>query len=223
MRDREDDPNQYHAKPRDLSLNALEKPHESSLLKSNIFTTTSCSQYDLNEKLKETIAKPKADGGIGIKQSTVVQSMAIPSILSNNCNHIIKSQTGSGKTLAYLVPIINDLMNLKPAISRNDGTRCLVIAPTRELCAQISEVLQILTSCCVRIVGGSITGGEKRKSEKARLRKGVVVLVGTPGRLLDHLKTTESFNLTNLKYLVLDEADRLLDMGKICYYLRIIV
>jgi ATP-dependent RNA helicase DDX31/DBP7 len=60
----------------------------------------------------------------------------------------------------------------------------------------------------------SITGGERKKSEKARLRKGVVVLVGTPGRLLDHLKTTESFTLQKLRWVVLDEVDRLLDMGE---------
>jgi ATP-dependent RNA helicase DDX31/DBP7 len=64
------------------------------------------------------------------------------------------------------------------------------------------------------------SGGEKKKSEKARLRKGVVVLVSTPGRLLDHLKTTESFTLKNLRWIILDEADRLLDMGENinCYH-----
>ena len=66
---------------------------------------------------------------------------------------------------------------------------------------------------CCYVVAGTISGGEKKKSEKARLRKGVVVLVSTPGRLLDHLKTTESFTLNNLRWVILDEADRLLDMG----------
>ena len=102
---------------------------------------------------------------------------------------------------------------MNPPVQRTDGTRALIIAPTRELCSQIADVLNRLTKCCVGIVGGCVTGGEKRKSEKARLRKGVVVLVGTPGRLLDHLKTTESFSLQWLKWIVLDEADRLLDLG----------
>ena len=93
----------------------------------------------------------------------------------------MKSQTGSGKTLAYLIPLLNDLMSITPVLKRVDGTRALIIAPTRELCSQIADVLNKLTQCCVWIVGGSITGGERKKSEKARLRKGVVVLVGTPG------------------------------------------
>lgn len=63
------------------------------------------------------------------------------------------------------------------------------------------------------LVPGSLSGGERRKSEKARLRKGVTVLVCTPGRLLDHLKTTKCFRRDSLRWLILDEADRLLDMG----------
>ena len=66
--------------------------------------------------------------------------------------------------------------------------------------------------CCLQ-VGGSIHGGENRAKEKARLRKGVTVLVATPGRLLDHLQNTQSFHTEELRWLVLDEADRLLDLG----------
>jgi ATP-dependent RNA helicase DDX31/DBP7 len=109
--------------------------------------------------------------------------------------------------------MLNDLMKITPQITRSGGTRALIVCPTRELCHQIEEVLsQLTTKCCCYLVPGSITGGEKKKSEKARLRKGVVVLVSTPGRLLDHLKTTESFTLMELRWVILDEADRLLDM-----------
>ena len=108
----------------------------------------------------------------------------------------MKSQTGSGKTLAYLLPVLNDLVSLGSGLKRTDGTRALILAPTRELCSQIADVLNKMTQCCVWIVGGSVTGGEKKKSEKARLRKGVVVLVATPGRLLDHIKTTERYQHT---------------------------
>lgn len=115
--------------------------------------------------------------------------------------HILyHSHSGSGKTLAYLLPMLNDLMALTPKVDRIQGTRGLIIAPTRELCSQIADVLNKVTQCCVNIVTGAITGGEKKKSEKARLRKGVVILVCTPGRLLDHLKSTESFNLTKLRW-----------------------
>lgn len=117
---------------------------------------------------------------MGLLSSTRIQSVVVP-LLTTPQNILMKSQTGSGKTLAYLIPLLNDLMGLTPAVKRGDGTRALIIAPTRELCSQIADVLARLTQCCVWIVGGSITGGEKKKSEKARLRKGVTVLVGTPG------------------------------------------
>ena len=78
-------------------------------------------------------------------------------------------------------------------VTRDDGTKALIIAPTRELCLQIYEVLVFVAKACVWLVPGCIIGGEKKKSEKARLRKGITVLVCTPGRLLDHLRTTECF------------------------------
>lgn len=76
-----------------------------------------------------------------------------------------------------------------------------------------SQVLTRVVRPFIWLIPGSISGGERRKSEKARLRKGVTVLVSTPGRLLDHLKATQCFRRESLRWLVLDEADRLLDMG----------
>jgi superfamily II DNA/RNA helicase len=206
-----DDPNQFHARPRDLSENALSAPKE--VQKSDhIFSRTKFPDLQIDPKLQETLTRSPADGGFGLSTSTRIQSVAVPLLIERN-NVLMKSQTGSGKTLTYLLPVIHDLMTAKPSIQRSDGTRALIIAPTRELCLQISDVIEKLTKVCVSIVGGCISGGEKKKSEKARLRKGVVVLVSTPGRLLDHLKTTESFNLNSMRWVVLDEADRLLDMG----------
>jgi superfamily II DNA/RNA helicase len=127
---------------------------------------------------------------------------------------LMKSQTGSGKTLAFLLPIIHDLMSMQPVPTRDGGTRALVLSPTRELCTQICQVAERLTNkCACGLVTGTVTGGERRKAEKARLRKGVVILTATPGRLLDHLRSTEAFTLSSLRWVVLDEADRLLDMG----------
>ena len=125
---------------------------------------------------------------MGLLSSTRIQSVVVP-LLVNPQNILMKSQTGSGKTLAYLIPLLNDLINMSPSVKRLDGTRALIIAPTRELCSQIADVLNKLTQCCIWIVGGSITGGERKKSEKARLRKGVVVLVGTPGVFMDLLSS----------------------------------
>lgn len=125
---------------------------------------------------------------------------------------MIRSETGSGKTLAYLLPIINDLLKSERR-TREQGTVALVISPTRELCLQIYEVLKAILSRFYWIVPGVLLGGEKKKSEKARLRKGITILVATPGRLLDHLENTKSFQINQLRWMVLDEADRLLDLG----------
>jgi ATP-dependent RNA helicase DDX31/DBP7 len=96
----------------------------------------------------------------------------------------VKSPTGSGKTLAYAVPILNILQGLQPAITRADGLYALVILPTRELVLQTYNVVNKLCRAHVRIVPGMLMGGEKKKSEKARLRKGVNILIGTPGKLV---------------------------------------
>ncbi|KAI8913053.1 P-loop containing nucleoside triphosphate hydrolase protein [Powellomyces hirtus] len=132
--------------------------------------------------------------------------------------------------------------NHNDTLNREMGTLAIVLAPTRELAKQIETVLNSLLKYNVGyaktftevkdedgkgsanhseanqayrhwIVAGSVMGGEQKPREKARLRKGVTILVATPGRLLDHLKTTESFHLGNLRWLVLDEADRLLELG----------
>jgi len=151
-------------------------------------------------------------------------------IKNNKKNILVHAETGSGKTLAYLIPILQSLSfgnkiytknkNEQPQkISRSEmGCRCIILCPTRELA---SQTLQVLDRLCQAnfpgwIVPGGLLGGDSRKSEKASLRKGLAIIVATPGRLLDHLHKTQSLALSlkgKLKWLVLDEADRLLDMG----------
>ena len=208
----------HNVKPRDVSKNALkwEKSNKIIHTTSKIFTTIPFKNLELHPFLVDLLQSPN-DGqkkGFNLSTCTTIQAKSVPLNITKRTNVLMKSQTGSGKTLAYLLPVINELMTMQPPIQREDGTRALIIAPTRELCNQIADVISKLTQCCVRIVSGCISGGEKRKSEKARLRKGVVVLVSTPGRLLDHIRYTESFNLTNLKWIIMDEVDRLLDMGR---------
>lgn len=89
----------------------------------------------------------------------------------------------------------------------------IIIVPTRELALQISEVATVLLRQFPWIVFGSLMGGESKKKEKGRLRKGLGVIVATPGRLLDHLQNTASFEVSKLEWLIFDEADRLLDLG----------
>lgn len=137
----------------------------------------------------------------------------------------IQSQTGSGKTLSYLLPIIQTLLPLSRLsyIDRSIGTLAIILAPTRELAKQISTVLEQILSLSLSsggdehmtrwLVSGLLTGGSTKTHEKARLRKGVPILVSTPGRLLDHLQNTASFNSAKTLFLVLDEADRLMDLG----------
>uniref|UniRef100_A0A069DZH0 ATP-dependent RNA helicase n=1 Tax=Panstrongylus megistus TaxID=65343 RepID=A0A069DZH0_9HEMI len=147
-----------------------------------------------------------------IKTMTVVQQLTIPVLFSRK-DALIRSQTGSGKTLAYAVPILNFLQDVRPKISRSDGVKALVVLPTRELALQTYECFQKLVRAFTWLVPGLLIGGEKRKSEKARIRKGITILIGTPGRLLDHTKRTKSLSLCNVQWLVLDEADKLLDLG----------
>lgn len=145
-------------------------------------------------------------------------------------NILVHAETGSGKTLAYLIPVLQSLSfgnrddinysTEKPRkVSRSEmGCRCIILCPTRELASQTLQVLERLCQANFPgwIVPGGLLGGDSRKSEKASLRKGLAIIVATPGRLLDHLHKTQSLALSlkgKLKWIVLDEADRLLDMG----------
>ncbi|XP_018355546.1 PREDICTED: probable ATP-dependent RNA helicase DDX31, partial [Trachymyrmex septentrionalis] len=149
---------------------------------------------------------------MGITKMTTVQQKAIPQIFSNK-DILIRSQTGSGKTLAYALPIVELLHKIRPELNRNSGLSALVVVPTRELALQTYECFIKLVKPFVWIVPSYIIGGEKRKAEKARLRKGCNILISTPGRLLDHIKHTKALRLNDVRYFVLDEADRMLDMG----------
>ncbi|KAB1199912.1 DEAD-box ATP-dependent RNA helicase 17 [Morella rubra] len=143
---------------------------------------------------------------------TLVQAQAIPVVLSGR-HVLVNAATGTGKTVAYLAPIIHCLQGQEPRVERSDGTFALVLVPTRELCMQVYEILQKLLHRFHWIVPGYVMGGENRSKEKARLRKGISILIATPGRLLDHLKHTTSFLHTSLRWLIFDEADRILELG----------
>ncbi|KAL8714491.1 MAG: hypothetical protein Q9225_006567, partial [Loekoesia sp. 1 TL-2023] len=143
-------------------------------------------------------------------------------LLKDDSDAFIQAETGSGKTLAYLLPVLQRMMSLslrtvrekeKKRINRESGLFTIILAPTRELCKQISVVLESLLRCANWIVAGTVIGGEKKKSEKARLRKGLNILVATPGRLVDHLDNTKVLDLSQVRWLVLDEGDRLVELG----------
>lgn len=149
---------------------------------------------------------------LGFQTPTETQKKMLPPLLHGE-DVMANAPTGSGKTLAFLLPAVQALICKEKRVHRNEGTYALVICPTRELCLQIWEVLSLLLKNYHWIVGGMVMGGENRNKEKARLRKGINIVVGTPGRLKDHLENTSAWKVESLQLLVLDEADRLLDLG----------
>ncbi|KAK5121742.1 hypothetical protein LTR85_004617 [Meristemomyces frigidus] len=157
---------------------------------------------------------------LDLKAPTAIQRKAVQQLCAADTDAFIQAETGSGKTLAYLLPIVQRISQLSQQMkdagqkfTRESGLFAIVLAPTRELAKQITTVLEGLLSCCHWIVGGIVIGGEKKQSEKARLRKGVNILVATPGRLADHINTTEVLDVSKVRWLVLDEGDRLVELG----------
>lgn len=142
---------------------------------------------------------------LGFTRPTPIQSDAIPPALSGK-DVLACAMTGSGKTYAFLLPILHKLLE-----NPRSGTSALVLTPTRELAAQILESLeQVVTH--TPITGAAVFGGVAMGPQENAFRRGVDIIVATPGRLLDHFRSPYA-KLPNLEFLVLDEADRMLDMG----------
>ncbi|KAF5872464.1 putative atp dependent rna helicase protein [Botrytis fragariae] len=153
---------------------------------------------------------------LDMKAPTAIQKASVQQLISDDSDAFIQAETGSGKTLAYLLPIVERILALSEngvQIHRDSGLFAIILSPTRELCKQIAAVLEKVLRCAPWIVGTTVNGGESKQSEKARLRKGVNILVATPGRLADHLDNTEVLNVATVRWLVLDEGDRLMELG----------
>ena len=142
---------------------------------------------------------------LGFVRPTPIQTDAIPPGLAGR-DLLACAATGSGKTAAFLLPILHQLMD-RP----RGRTRALVLAPTRELAAQILEDLQGL-AVHTRMSAAVVHGGVAMSPQEKAFRRGVDVIAATPGRLLDHFQHPYA-KLAGIEYLVLDEADRMLDMG----------
>uniref|UniRef100_H2YSB3 ATP-dependent RNA helicase n=1 Tax=Ciona savignyi TaxID=51511 RepID=H2YSB3_CIOSA len=151
----------------------------------------------------------KAIEEMGFTHMMEIQAKSIPPLLEGR-DLLAAAKTGSGKTLAFLVPAIELMYKLR-FMPRN-GTGVIVISPTRELAMQIYGVLQdLLKHHCQTY--GLIMGGSNRSSEAKKLGNGINIIVATPGRLLDHLQNTTEFMFRNLQCLIIDEADRILEVG----------
>jgi ATP-dependent RNA helicase DDX10/DBP4 len=141
---------------------------------------------------------------------TDVQSKAIPLALKGK-DILGAAKTGSGKTLAFLIPVLENLYRAQ-CVGGDAGLGAMIITPTRELAIQIFEVLRKVGGKGHLFAAGLVIGGKSLREEQDALAR-MNIVVGTPGRLLQHLSQTAMFNVDNLRMLVLDEADRILDMG----------
>jgi ATP-dependent RNA helicase RhlE len=144
----------------------------------------------------------------GYKEATAVQAQAIPAVLAGY-DLMAGAQTGTGKTAAFTLPMLHKLMAVKPSGRRH--VRALVLTPTRELAAQVSESVRVYGKF-LPLRSAEVYGGVSIVPQMKALRNGVDVLVATPGRLLDHVER-QTVDLSQVEILVLDEADRMLDMG----------
>ncbi|GMH01297.1 hypothetical protein Nepgr_003136 [Nepenthes gracilis] len=144
---------------------------------------------------------------MGFVNLTQIQARAIPPLLEGK-DVLGAARTGSGKTLAFLIPAVELLYHVR--FTPRNGMGVVVICPTRELAIQTHAVAKGLLKYHSQTLGLAI-GGTARRGEAERLANGVNLLVATPGRLLDHLKDTKRFVYKNLKCLIIDEADRLLE------------
>jgi ATP-dependent RNA helicase DDX18/HAS1 len=179
---------------------------------SDLPSGTSIPTVDEPEKFAELKLSERtmaAIEGMGFESMTEIQRRAIPPLMTGK-DVLGAAKTGSGKTLAFLIPAIEMLYSMK--FKPRNGTGVLIVSPTRELALQIFGVARELLEKHSQTYGICI-GGANRRAEAEKLVKGVNLLIATPGRLLDHLHNTEGFVYKNLKSLIIDEADRILEVG----------
>ena len=156
------------------------------------------SDLNIENKLKRSIELAE------FKTPTPIQSQSIPISLEGK-DVLGTAQTGTGKTLAFTIPMLNKLLKDKQAMA-------LIICPTRELATQVMETVLKLNVREIGIGNALLIGGESMQKQLRQLKKGARIIVGTPGRINDHIER-KSLNLSRVNYLVLDETDRMLDMG----------
>lgn len=159
--------------------------------------------YNISSEIKKNLTK------LGFKRPTDIQFKSIPSIMKGEDVFAI-AQTGTGKTAAFAIPIVNKIHSYKSS-KHSYGIKCIVLVPTRELAHQIGDVFNSLAKH-TRVKSYSLYGGVEQDSQIKKLQDGIDILVATPGRMFD-LISQGYIKLGNIDTLVLDEADRMLDMG----------
>jgi ATP-dependent RNA helicase RhlE len=159
------------------------------------------STFKLDDRLMQAVR------AAGYVETTPIQEVAIPHCLDGR-DIIGSAQTGTGKTAAFVLPILQRLLTTP---GRRNHTRALIVAPTRELAEQINSAIKQLAKF-TKIKSATVYGGVGFDPQERALRRGTEIIVACPGRLLDHVQRGNA-NLSQVEVLVLDEADRMLDMG----------
>jgi ATP-dependent RNA helicase RhlE len=160
--------------------------------------------YSISNELKKNIAE------LGFKRPTDIQFKSIPPILKGE-DVLAIAQTGTGKTAAFAIPIISILQEMKHSVRYEEGVKCIVMEPTRELALQVSEVFQKMAKG-TKVETLCLFGGVEQAPQIEMLVKGVDILIATPGRMFD-LIYQKYLKITGVEILVLDEADHMLDLG----------
>lgn len=168
--------------------------------------TTTFKMLNLTKPCLEAVAD------LGFSEPTPIQEQAIPFGLKNE-DILVAAQTGTGKTLAYLLPIFDQMVSFwgSKRPKKNRGPYALILSPTRELAQQIAQCAQTIAKVTNFRVA-TVIGGKKYSSQINKLKQGCDILIATPGRLID-LLDQHALTLNAVHYLVLDEVDRMLDMG----------
>ena len=164
----------------------------------------SFTQLGLNSDILKAIKEQ------GYTEPTPIQKQAIPIILQKE-DVLAAAQTGTGKTAGFTLPMLNLLSAKSPKKGKKPYVRALILTPTRELASQVAQNVEEYSQY-LPIKTSVIFGGVGINPQKAQLRKGVDIVLATPGRLLEHV-SQNSIDLSRVEFLVLDEADRMLDMG----------
>ena len=207
---------------REDSLDAEIDEHADSPINGTVQPTYTALPTDSTISLPGTNSNPRAFADLKLSDKTMkaiedmkftemteIQKRGIPPLLAGR-DVLGAAKTGSGKTLAFLIPAVEMLSALR--FKPRNGTGVIVVSPTRELALQIFGVARELMAHHSQTYG-IVIGGANRRAEAEKLTKGVNLLIATPGRLLDHLQNTQGFVFKNVKALVIDEADRILEVG----------
>jgi len=161
------------------------------------------SQYHFVDEIKNNLDK------LGYKKPTDIQYKSIPNILRGE-DLLAIAQTGTGKTAAFVIPMIH-ILHSKTNTKRDDGIKCIIMVPTRELAIQINEVVEKLAKN-TRVTSFAVFGGVEQNHQISKLEKGIDILITTPGRMFD-LVSQGFIRLNRVEILILDEADHMLDLG----------